>query len=67
MMPLHMVLAFLSAHVAELRRDNRDDGQRGADLVTTVIMISLFAAAAIVIVGILVVKARTAANNVKTQ
>lgn len=66
MMPLNMVMAFLAAHVAEVRRQNREEGERG-DIVQTVIIVSLFAAAAIVIVGILVLKATTAANSVQTQ
>lgn len=66
MMPLSMLMAFLSAHVAEVRRQNREEGERG-DIVQTVIIVSLFAAAAIVIVGILVLKATTAANSVQTQ
>lgn len=66
MMRLNMVMAFLSAHVAEVRRQNREEGERG-DIVQTVIIVSLFAAAAIIIVGILVLKATTAANSVNTQ
>ncbi len=39
----------------------------GASIVETVVIIGLFVAAAIIIVGILVSKATDAANNVKTQ
>ncbi len=39
----------------------------GAGIVETVVIIGLFVAAAIVIVAILVAKARGAADNVKTQ
>lgn len=66
MMPLNTLIAFLTAHVSEVRRNVREDGDRG-EIVTTVIIIGLFAAAAIIIVGILVTKATTAANNVQTQ
>lgn len=66
MMPINLLVALLSAHVVELRRQAADNGERG-DIVQTVIIVSLFAAAAIVIVGILVVKATNAANNVQTQ
>ncbi len=66
MMPLNMIVAFFGAQLDELRRDNRQDNERGADIVTTVIMISLFAAAAIIICGILILKATTAANSVQT-
>lgn len=66
MMPLNMIIAFTLARVDELRRTVRQDSDRG-DIVTTVIMISLFAAAAIIICGILIVKATSAANKVQTQ
>jgi hypothetical protein len=39
----------------------------GASIVETVVIVALFVAAALVIVGILVGKATQAANNVKTQ
>ena len=66
MMPLNMIIAFTLARVDELRSTIRRDSDRG-DIVTTVIMISLFAAAAIIICGILIVKATSAANKVQTQ
>lgn len=66
MMPLTTLIALLTAHVNELRRNVREDGERG-DIVQTVIIVAAFAAAAIVIVAILVVKATSAANNVQTQ
>jgi hypothetical protein len=47
-------------------RANRSE-ESGASIVETVVIISLFVAAAILIVGILVAKATQAANNVKTQ
>ena len=66
MMPLNMIIAFTLARIDELRSTIRRDSDRG-DIVTTVIMISLFAAAAIIICGILIVKATSAANKVQTQ
>ena len=66
MMPLNIIIAFTLARVDELRSTVRQDNDRG-DIVTTVIMISLFAAAAIIICGILIVKATSAANKVQTQ
>ena len=65
-MPLTLIVAFFADRVGELRRDRREDGERG-EIVTMVIMISLFAAAAIVICGILIAKATGAANSVQTQ
>lgn len=66
MMPLTMIVAFFTAHLAELRRDREEDGERG-DIVQTVIIVAAFAAAAIAISAILILKARTAANSVQTQ
>jgi hypothetical protein len=57
----------LQAGVLRDRARARTQDQTGAGIVETVIIIAAFAAAAIVIVGILVTKARTAANNVQTQ
>ena len=66
MLEIRVVLAWLSAQRQALLAKAQPDNDRG-DIVQTVIIVSLFAAAAIVIVGILVAKATTAANNVKTQ
>lgn len=49
------------------RRDRDGVIEDRGDIVQTVIIVGLFAAAAIVIVAILVAKATQAANNVKTQ
>jgi hypothetical protein len=64
-----LVRTWLATSLRKLpRRDeNRDVADRGAGIVETVIIVGLFAAAAIVIVGILVAKATDAANSVKTQ
>jgi hypothetical protein len=66
MMPLPLMVAWTLLRVQELRREVQRNPDRGA-IVETVIIVGLFAAAAIVIVGILVTKAKTAASNVQTQ
>ena len=66
MMPLTMIVAFFTAHLDELRREHDQDGERG-DIVQTVIIIAAFAAAAIAVCAILILKARSAANGVQTQ
>ncbi len=66
MMPLPLMVAWTLLRVQEVRREVQRNPDRGA-IVETVIIVGLFAAAAIVIVGILVTKAKTAANNVQTQ
>lgn len=66
MMPLTMIVAFFTAHLDELRRENDENSERG-DIVQTVIIIAAFAAAAIAISAILILKARAAANGVQTQ
>lgn len=66
MMPIHMIVAYFAATLSEQRRDARENPDRG-DIVQTVIIIGLFAAAAITIVAILVAKAKSTADNVKTQ
>lgn len=66
MMPINMIVAYFAASIAEQRREARENPDRG-EIVQTVIIIGLFAAAAITIVAILVTKAKTTANNVKTQ
>lgn len=66
MMPLHLMVTWTLLRVAEARRESRAHPDRG-DIVQTVIIIGLFAAAAVLIVGILVTKAKDTANKVKTQ
>jgi hypothetical protein len=67
MMPLPLMVAWTLLRVQEVRREVQRNPDRGAGIVETVIIVGLFAAAAIVIVGILVTKAKTAASNVQTQ
>ena len=59
-----MVRAWLATHLNARRDEPHDD--RG-DIVQTAIIVGLFAAAAIIIVAILVAKAMSAANAVRTQ
>jgi hypothetical protein len=57
----NFVRAWLTARLAAHRHDDR------GDIVQTAIIVGLFAAAAIIVVGILVAKAIGAANAVRTQ
>jgi hypothetical protein len=66
MMPLQLMVTWILLRVAEARRESRARPDRG-DIVQTVIIVGLFAAAAIIIVGILVAKATSTANKVKTE
>ena len=68
MQEINLVRAWLATQLSRVPRRNDHGGidDRG-DIVQTVIIVGLFAAAAIIIVGILVAKATNAANNVKTQ
>jgi hypothetical protein len=66
MMPFQLILAWTLLRVQEVRRETRSQPDRG-DIVQTVIIVGLFAAAAIIIVGILVAKATSTAKNVQTQ
>ncbi|SOD72944.1 hypothetical protein SAMN05892883_2256 [Jatrophihabitans sp. GAS493] len=59
-----LLAAWFQARVGLLHdEDNRDRGE----ILQTVVVISLFVAAAILIVGILVTKATDTANGVQTQ
>ena len=64
MTEIQLVVTWLRAHLLEPARRREDDG---AGIVETVVIVGLFVAAAIIIVGILVSKATQAANAVKTQ
>ncbi len=59
-------LQFLWAWATARTELVRQDGDRG-EIVQTVVIIAAFVAAAILIVAILVTKATSAANNVKTN
>jgi hypothetical protein len=61
MLRIRVAYVWLAAHLTARRHDDR------GDIVQTVIIVGLFAAAAILIVGILVAKAVQAANAVTTQ
>lgn len=56
-----LVRAWLATRLRAHRHDDR------GDIVQTAIIVGLFAAAAIIVVGILVAKAMSAANAVRTQ
>ena len=62
MIEIQVLCAWLSAHVRDLRT-HRDRGE----VLPWVIITALLAAAAIAIVAIIVAKAKSTANNVKTQ
>lgn len=64
---IEYVRAWATSRADAVRDTRRERSDAGASIVETVVIISLFVAAAIVIVGILVMKAKTAATNVKTQ
>jgi hypothetical protein len=61
---LPTILAFLRAHVAELRRQGRDEDGYSTE---TIIVIALLAAAALFAVGVIVRKVRATARNISTE
>ncbi len=66
MMPFQLMVTWTLLRLQEARQQTRDHPDRG-DIVQTVIIVGLFAAAAIIIVGILVAKATSTAKKVQTQ
>ena len=66
MIEIQLVWCWLQTRRQATMQSLRDDPDRG-DIVQTAIIIGLFAAAAILVVGILVGKAKSAANNVQIQ
>jgi hypothetical protein len=64
MTQIQMMWGLVQAHLQSVRTSMRRD--RG-DIVTYAILTGVVAAATLVIVGILVAKAKDAANGVKTQ
>jgi threonine/homoserine/homoserine lactone efflux protein len=66
MTQIQMMWGLVQAHVQSVRTSMRRDRDRG-DIVTYAILTGVVAAATLVIVGILVAKAKDAANGVKTQ
>lgn len=69
MTQIQLALTWLRAYVHATRTSSgeRGRGEVGASIVETAIIIALFVAATIIIVGILVAKATQAANSVQTQ
>jgi hypothetical protein len=66
MMFFQLMAAWTLLRAQELRHEVREHPERG-ELLQTVIIVGLLAAASIIIVGILVTKAKSAANGVQTQ
>ena len=60
---LQMVWMFFVARANQLREENPDRGE----IVNAAIVIGVLAAGAIIVGAILITKAKSAANNVKTQ
>jgi hypothetical protein len=63
MLEIQFVVAWLRGRVAALREEGNDRGE----LLPWVIITALLTAAAIIIVAIIVNKATSTANNIKTQ
>lgn len=66
MMFFQLMATWALLRAQDLRREAREHPERG-ELLQTVIIVGLLAAASIIIVGILVTKATNAANGVQTQ
>lgn len=67
-MAQHRIIGWAAERVAEvprLLRQRKDD--RGSDILQTVVIIGLSVAAAIIIIGVIVAKAKSAADSIKTQ
>jgi hypothetical protein len=66
MMFIQLITSWTLLRAQDMRREAQEHPERG-ELLQTVIIVGLLAAASIVIVGILVAKAIGAANGVQTQ
>jgi hypothetical protein len=66
MLEFHMIRVWVQSHVDAARSTAREDPERG-DIVQQVIYTALVAAATLLVVAILVAKAKSAATHVKTQ
>jgi len=62
---LKVAWAITCGRIREIR--TRDDGEGGYSVVEVAVWIGIFVAAAIIIGGILVAKARNKANSIQTQ
>jgi Flp pilus assembly pilin Flp len=67
MMEIRIVLTWLQYHRRMVLRTADEDNERGAGIVEYAIMTAVLCAAVLLIVGILVSKAKGAAEGVKTQ
>jgi hypothetical protein len=66
MSEIQQLLAWVSAYAGDTREKARADERGAADLATVVILIALFAAAAIAIATIIITKFTDKANNIPT-
>jgi hypothetical protein len=64
---VQMLVAWTVGQLRKRVRALREEPERGDGILVWVIMVALLAAAAITIVAIIVTKATSTANNVKTQ
>jgi hypothetical protein len=63
---IQLLWAWVANHVRDVQRGRHENSDRG-EVLPWVIITALLAAAAIAIVAIIVAKAKSTANNVKTQ
>jgi hypothetical protein len=66
MIEIHLLWAWAATRVRDLEQERRENPDRG-EVLPWVIITALLAAAAITVVAIIVAKAKSTANNVKTQ
>jgi len=67
MSEIQQLIAWVSAYAQDTREKARADERGAADLATTVILIALFAAAAIAIATIIITKFTGKANEIPTE
>jgi hypothetical protein len=67
MSEIQQLIAWVSAYAQDIREKARADERGAADLATTVILIALFAAAAIAIATIIITKFTGKANEIPTE
>ena len=66
MSEIQQLLVWVSAYARDTRQRARQDERGASDLATTVILIALFAAAAIAIATIIITKFTNKANSIPT-
>lgn len=67
MSEIQQLMAWVSAYAQDARQRAREDERGAADLATVVILIALFAAAAIAIATIIIIKFTDKANSIPTD